>query len=102
MANRRVPLIPPPLGEHADPRKATEEARAREPHAPYRGKSSGEFQRVVTGQGPDTNALVAEAERSIAELTEDDNYRRLLQLAVLRRDAALLTGLLEVIRLRRR
>jgi hypothetical protein len=72
------------------------------PGAPsYRGKSSGEFQSVGHVLRADTNTLVQEAEGWIAKLTDDDNYRRLLQLAVLRRDAALLYGLLEVVRHRR-
>lgn len=108
MAARRIPLIPPP--PHSETSAGVrEDERGHEPGAShgkpgpiaYRGKSSGEFQRIGSGVGADVTALVLEAERWIAELTSDDNYRRLLQLAVLRRDAALLTGLLEVIRHRR-
>lgn len=56
---------------------------------------------MVAGRPSDVGALVAEAEQCMATLTLDDNHRRLLQLAVLRRDTALLSGLLEVVRQRR-
>ena len=64
----------------------------------YRGSSSGEFKRAVVGPAVDTNLLVVEAEQWIARLPADDHHRRLLQLAALRRDPALLTGLLEMVR----
>lgn len=64
----------------------------------YRGKSSGEFQRVVAGAAPDTNGLIAEAERWLVNLAPTDRNRRLLEVAILRRDTALLNGLLDVFR----
>lgn len=67
----------------------------------YRGKSSGEFQRVVptiAGAAPDANSLIVEAERHLLTLPASDRNRRLLEVAILRRDTALLSGLLEVFR----
>lgn len=64
----------------------------------YRGKSSGEFQRVAPGSAPDANALIAEAERYLLTLSPTNRNRRLLEVAILRRDTALLGGLLEVFR----
>jgi hypothetical protein len=64
----------------------------------YRGKSSGEFQRVSTGSAPDANSLIAEAERYLLTLAPSDRNRRLVEVAILRRDTALLGGLLEVFR----
>jgi hypothetical protein len=64
----------------------------------YRGKSSGEFQRVVSGSAPDANTLIAQAERHLLTLAPSDRNRRLLEVAILRRDTALLNGLLEVFR----
>ncbi len=60
----------------------------------YRGKSSGEFQRVVVSAAPDAASLVAEAERHLVTLPSSDRNRRLLEVAILRRDTALLNGLL--------
>lgn len=116
MVKPRVPLIPPPpqrevgvrdaAAAHAgtrgeSPQGNTEPAPEERLPNGYRGKSSGEFERVVAPVIADTNVLVAEAEGWIQRLTSDDNYRRLLQLAVLRRDAVLLSGLLDVVRQRR-
>ena len=121
MATRRISLIPPPPfpaspGERRDSasrdseRWETSTARATVPKSvakvghtgqlptAYRGKSSGEFQRVAAPFSVDVNVLVAQAEQCLLELAPEDNYRRLLQLAVLRRDAGLLSGLLAVIR----
>lgn len=83
-AAERLPLAPPPA---LLPRE-------------YRGKSSGEFQRVTTdpGTAPDANSLIAEAERYLITLSPSDRNRRLLEVAILRRDTALLGGLLEVFR----
>lgn len=64
----------------------------------YRGKSSGEFERVISPQAPDTSGLIAEAERYLEKLPRSDRHRRLLEVAILRRDSALLNGLLEVLR----
>lgn len=119
MATRRNSLIPPPppVASSAErrnsendvastPRGTVPKSAAKVGHTAqlstaYRGKSSGEFQRVGSAFGGDTNTLVAEAEQWLPRLTTDDNYRRLLQLAILRRDPALLSGLLDVIRQRR-
>lgn len=120
MVKPRVPLIPPPpvreVGVAAreshevrpdggtrgkSPQGNTPQLPAERLPSDCRGKSSGEFERVVPTVLADTNRLVTEAEGWIARLTSDDNYRRLLQLAVLRRDAVLLSGLLEVVRQRR-
>src|SRR5690606_18086699 len=40
--------------------------------AHYRGKSSGEFQRVTVGAAPDTNSLIAEAEHWLVNLAPTD------------------------------
>lgn len=66
--------------------------------AAYRGKSSGEFQRVTTHMAPDANQLIGEAERTLARLPTTDRNRRLLEVAILRRDTALLNGILESLR----
>jgi len=66
--------------------------------AHYRGKSSGEFQRVTVGAAPDTNSLIAEAEHWLVNFAPTDRNRRLLEVAILRRDTALLNGLLDEFR----
>lgn len=66
----------------------------------YRGKSSGEFQRVTTHVAPDANQLIVEAENKLAQLPISDRNRRLLEVAILRRDTALLNGILESLRRR--
>jgi hypothetical protein len=100
-------------GDHGDPilprdgatlAAVAERLPAPPPPAPlpreYRGKSSGEFQRVTSDPGiaPDANSLIAEAERHLVTLPPSDRNRRLLEVAILRRDTALLGGLLEVFR----
>lgn len=72
-------------------------ARGRETPLPaaYRGKASGEFQRVIHQPAVDTNGLIAEAERQLLSLPASDRNRRLLEVAILRRDPALLRGLLQ-------
>lgn len=86
-----------------DPRRLPSEALRSAPlPSEYRGKSSGEFQRVAPGSAPDANALIAEAERHLLTLSPADRNRRLLEVAILRRDTALLGGLLEVFRREKR
>jgi hypothetical protein len=66
--------------------------------AVYRGKASGEFQRVAAPPAADTNGLIAEAERQLLSLPASDRNRRLLEVAILRRDPALLRGILQSLR----
>jgi hypothetical protein len=47
---------------------------------------------------PDANQLIVEAEGRLAKLPVSDRNRRLLEVAILRRDTALLNGILESLR----
>lgn len=92
----------PAKAEHETKGEASNPLRSAPLPSEYRGKSSGEFQRVAPGVAPDANALIAEAERYLLTLPPTDRNRRLLDVAILRRDTALLSGLLEVLRRERR
>lgn len=81
------------------PSPQAKEAAASTPlPAAYRGKASGEFQRVAAPPAADTNGLIAEAERQLLSLPASDRNRRLLEVAILRRDPALLRGILQSLR----
>lgn len=90
-------------GDGATPALSSSDGSTAPPAAPllpseYRGKSSGEFQRVSAVTAPDANSLIAEAEGYLLRLHPSDRNRRLLEVAILRRDTALLSGLLKVFR----
>jgi hypothetical protein len=91
-----------PPGSESSPVTASSELGLRPTALPsvYRGKSSGEFQRAIPHLAPDANALISEAEHHLASLPASDRNRRLLEVAILRRDTALLSGLLESLRKR--